>query len=109
MTQTRATAVRGGSAGSAGKERSKPRRRCPAAAHLGRPLPQHLGGKHLRHHHRCLGGGHHRRRERDSLELLCCVPPTAGCPSLTPATWSSEKEESHVHIGRCEKARSQNY
>jgi hypothetical protein len=36
------------------------------------------------------------------------VPPTAGCPSLTPATWSPEKEESHVHVGRCEEARSQN-
>ena len=42
-------------------------------------------------------------------ELLCRVPPTAGCPSLTPATWSPEKEESHVHVGRCEEARSQNY
>jgi hypothetical protein len=96
-----------------------------------RPLARHLGGGHLRHHHRCLGGGHHRQRERDRAvegaivnapshwmptecgiasaipEFLCRVPPTAGCPSLTPATWSPEKEESHVHIGRCKEARSQ--
>jgi hypothetical protein len=41
-------------------------------------------------------------------DFLCRVPPTAGCPSLAPATWSPEKEESHVHVGRCEEARSQN-